>query len=136
MNLLESAEEMQDKKLSFTSGAAAELAVLSSAVEEILDPSQTWGCPVSGTIRHTSFTRSPDRGSSSTVQRTLKMEWAAAMPGREAGSSKKAGENRRRLKDGRLRRYPWQLSGKTQRQTHQRGGQPGGGKAAESHRGY
>ena len=28
---------MQDKKLSFTSGAAAELAVLSSAVEEILD---------------------------------------------------------------------------------------------------
>ncbi len=25
------------------------------------------------------------------------MEWAAAMPGREAGSSKKAGENRRRL---------------------------------------
>ncbi len=37
VNLLESAEEMQDKKLSFTSGAAAELAVLSSAVEEILD---------------------------------------------------------------------------------------------------
>lgn len=37
VNLLESAEEMRTKKLSFTPEAAAELAVLSRAVEEILD---------------------------------------------------------------------------------------------------
>ncbi len=37
VNLLESAEEMQDKGLAFTSEAAAELKVISSAVDEIMD---------------------------------------------------------------------------------------------------
>ncbi len=37
VNLLESAEEMQDKGLAFTSEAAAELKVISSAVSEIMD---------------------------------------------------------------------------------------------------
>lgn len=37
VNLLESAEEMRDKGLAFTSEAAAELKVISSAVDEIMD---------------------------------------------------------------------------------------------------
>ena len=51
------------------------------------------GCFVSGTRAVTSRSRKPDSGSISMVHRRLNMEWAAAMPGREAGSSSRAGRS-------------------------------------------